>query len=252
MRDDSGQLIIISGFIIALGVITLTIMLNSVIYAGNSAYEGTMDMPSNNIQYLDQLTCREANNAYYYANSSGTFDINKYNSYMGSYSKNLTLIYAQKGDSVQVTGNSFDQTNKIATANIVYNDTVIAYQHSASINIAPKSLSDSLMTPVVGNPIALGLVVGSSYRDVNGTVNVSTSTTITFTVTLLDKSGAEIRAQNIPVNVSTTYGTLDKTFDYTTSSGYATFHISSSNPGIATITVYSPGLTSATLHVKFY
>jgi hypothetical protein len=176
----------------------------------------------------------------------------KYQSYMDSYSQNVSLNYALKGDSVQETNNPFDQSNKIAKAIIVYDDADTVYKHSADINIAPISLSDSVTAPVSGNPTALRFIVGSSFRDANGTVNVSKSTTITFMVALISQSGAVIGKSDIPIYVSATNGTVNQVFPTTNSNGYVTCTISSNNlASVSTITAYSPGLTSATLHVKF-
>lgn len=254
MKDDSGQFIVLSAFIIALGLIVLTTMLNGVIYSENSAYEGYMNMPDNGVKYLNQLTCVETNNAYYYANSSGSFNLTNYSSYMNSYAQDVSLIYALNGHSVQITDSSFDLNKRMANASIRYADVDTVYQNNASTSIAPKSLSNSLMTPIPGTPTAIGVVVGDTYL-INGSVNVTRSTTVPFTVTVIDSSGHEISACHIQIYVSATNGTVSPATQpqLTNSYGYVSYTLSNNDmPGVSTVKVTSSGLMSATFHVKFY
>lgn len=117
MRDD-GQLIIISGFIIAVGLVSLTMILNNVIYANNIAYEGTMNNHYKDILYLNDLTLKESNNSFYYDGN----DSSKYMGYMNNYSKYVSQLYATQGVSVSVKTNLNDYSNKKANADIIYMD----------------------------------------------------------------------------------------------------------------------------------
>lgn len=101
--DDDGQLIIISGFIMAMGLVVLAIMLNSVIYTGNTAYEGLMSTHDKEILYINDLTLRETQNAYDNSFPSGYYDSNVFDRYMDSYSEYLTKLYASKGISVSIS-----------------------------------------------------------------------------------------------------------------------------------------------------
>jgi hypothetical protein len=116
MRDD-GQLILISGFIIAMGLVSLTMILNSVIYANNIAYEGTMDNHDKEILYLSDLTLKESNSSFDHDADSA-----KYIGHMNNYSKYVSQLYATQGGSVSVKTQLDNFSNKIATANISYSD----------------------------------------------------------------------------------------------------------------------------------
>jgi hypothetical protein len=118
--DNDGQLLVISGFIMAMGLVVLAVMLNSIIYTNNSAYEGSMDTNNKNILYINDLTSRESYNAYY--NAPNPTDSTKYNTYMNEYSKALKQLYAYKGVSVSITTQPCDYGNKKTYTQIKYSD----------------------------------------------------------------------------------------------------------------------------------
>ncbi len=94
--DKDGQLIIISGFIIAMSLVVLTLMLNSIIYTGNIAFEGTMDTHERNMQDINKLTIDEV----YKARNLGTEA--KYQHYMSNFTAYLSDMEAYKGNSVSI------------------------------------------------------------------------------------------------------------------------------------------------------
>lgn len=118
MMDNEGQLIVISGFIMAMGLVILAIMLNSVIYTGNTAYEDSMNSHSKDILYINDLTLRESKNAYFQAYTYSA----SYDAYMASYSQYLKKLSAYKGMSVSIISSTYDSSAKTATTEISYSD----------------------------------------------------------------------------------------------------------------------------------
>lgn len=117
--DDDGQLLVICGFIMATGLILLTIMLNSVIYTSNTAYEDTMSSHDKDILYINDLTLRESQNAYLKAGG----DSAKYNAYMADYSEYLEKLCAYKGISVSISYlNGCNFGDSTATTVVYYSD----------------------------------------------------------------------------------------------------------------------------------
>lgn len=94
--DEDGQLIIISGFLIAISLVVLTLMLNSIIYTGNIAYEGTMDIHERNMQEINRLTIEEI----HYARKLSTQD--KFDNYMSNFTAYVANMEAYKGVSVSI------------------------------------------------------------------------------------------------------------------------------------------------------
>jgi len=93
-NDESGQLMLISAFLLAITVVTITLMLNNIIYATNMAYVGFMDQSWYDNLCLKQATAAEANYAY-------TNDREKYQEHMDDYVKALNNITSIKGRYVE-------------------------------------------------------------------------------------------------------------------------------------------------------
>jgi hypothetical protein len=123
--DNHGQLLIISGFIMAMGLVVLAIMLNSLIYTNNTAYEGSMDTNNKDILFINDLTSKESDNAYY----TTAPDPAKYNAYMNEYSESLKKLYAYKGISVSIVTEPCDYTYDKTYTKIKYSDGYITSDH---------------------------------------------------------------------------------------------------------------------------
>jgi len=130
MKED-GQLIIVSGFIIAMSLIVLTIMLNSIIYTGNIAYEGTMGTHEKNMLEINWITIAEVN---YAKDNYGSRANPNFDRYLDNYTMYVTAMSAYKGASV-----SFDYKNTLdASGNgdirMAYSDTAIRSKYNLTIS----------------------------------------------------------------------------------------------------------------------
>ncbi len=97
MRDDTGQMLLISAFMIALALIAVTLMLNNVIYSSNVAYAGFMDQSRYDELSLKEATLGEADYAYAHESSGN------YGAHMEDYEKALNNIMSLKGRYIDLT-----------------------------------------------------------------------------------------------------------------------------------------------------
>jgi hypothetical protein len=125
--DENGQLILISGFLIAISLVVLTLMLNSIIYTGNIAYEGTMDTHERNMQEINRLTIDEIS---YARNLSH----DQYVSYMSNYTAYVTSMEAYKGASVSIDYSGFNDASNEGNVIISYADPSIQSKYSLHID----------------------------------------------------------------------------------------------------------------------
>jgi hypothetical protein len=110
-KDKSGQVMLISAFMLAIVVVAITLMLNNVIYSSNMAYVGYMDQSRYDDLSYKQATADEAAYAYYaYVGDSA-----KYNTYMGDYEKCLNNLSSAKGGYIELTSNTAPATNPLLT-----------------------------------------------------------------------------------------------------------------------------------------
>jgi hypothetical protein len=125
MRED-GQLIIMSGFIIAIAFVVLTILLNGVIYSGNIAYEGTMDTHEKNMLEFNNLTISETYRA---LNHPGNFS-----NYMANYTTYMSSMAAAKGISLAIDYSNVNTTTKKGNVVINYKDHSLKSEYDLIIN----------------------------------------------------------------------------------------------------------------------
>lgn len=246
MGNDNGQLILISGFLIAIGLVVITIMLNNVIFAGNIAYVGTMDTPGNDLLYLQDLTNKECNSAYVDANRSGVFDNNVYSRYMNNYSNAITKLYAYKGSSVRISDMTVDVPNKKANLKVIFTNNVIDSKYTATINIQPTPL------PVInpppdpsGTPTRLEIHANKQEDVINGPQPPI------LTIWLMDNSGHSIPQSGVPITITSTLGTPSAGSIMTDLDGKAEVTLICDTPGISSVTASSAGLLSSTIQITF-
>lgn len=209
---ENGQLLLISGFLIAIGLVTITLMLNNVIYTGNIAYAGMMDTSNNDVSQLSELTHREMNNAYRNASYYGPFDNVVYNSYVDSYASALSKLYAYKGSSLKVTNYPFDIMDNEYNCKLSFINGDCRYTVNAlGIPVAPLPLgppSDPFGTPT-------RLVV----YPVKDTVVANNLDSTRVWVQLKNDAGINISKSGYVITFATTRGTIDATTNTTAADG---------------------------------
>jgi hypothetical protein len=87
--NDSAQMILIAGFAIGIGIVVLTVMLNNIIYASNTASEANIE--TNVFDFSN--TIKVSTQAYEKAYDSGSIN----NSYISNYSSKMAMSHAIAG-----------------------------------------------------------------------------------------------------------------------------------------------------------
>lgn len=97
LKDNSGQLLLIGAFMLAMMVVTISLMLNNVIYASNLAYVGFMDQTRYDNLGFKQATADEMK--YAYDNFHGT---QAYDDYLTDYTNSVNRIINIEGKYVEL------------------------------------------------------------------------------------------------------------------------------------------------------
>ncbi|WP_406660496.1 hypothetical protein V7O66_11690 [Methanolobus sp. ZRKC3] len=93
--NDSAQMILIAGFIIGIGIVILTVMLNNIIYASNTASESSIETNVFDYSNTVKITTEAYEKAY--ANSGNGADEAVFNAYISNYSQKMAKSYALSG-----------------------------------------------------------------------------------------------------------------------------------------------------------
>ncbi|WP_340820198.1 hypothetical protein [Methanolobus sp. WCC4] len=93
--DESGQIILISGFIIAIGIVVLTVMLNNIVYASNTASESSIE--TNVFDYSNVVDSTIEAHEKAYADSNYGANTTAFNAYMANYSEKMIKSYSLSG-----------------------------------------------------------------------------------------------------------------------------------------------------------
>ncbi len=95
--NEAGQIILIAGFIIGIGIVVLTVMLNNIVYASNTASESSIETNVFDYSNVVKITTEAYEKAYVDARNGSSIDGNKFNSYMANYSERMIKSYSLSG-----------------------------------------------------------------------------------------------------------------------------------------------------------
>ncbi|WP_292469992.1 hypothetical protein [Methanolobus sp.] len=93
--NESGQMILIASFIIGIGIVVLTVMLNNIVYASNTASESSIETNVFDFSNVVQTTTEAYEKAY--ADSNNGYDNATFDAYMANYSEKMTESYSLSG-----------------------------------------------------------------------------------------------------------------------------------------------------------
>ncbi len=104
-KNEEGQFMLLAGFMIAIGLVITTVMLNSIIFEGNMAGETGTDPIKYDIANLISLSGNEMKSAY--RNSTNMSIprpdmINNFSKQIQNFNANLSKIYALHGEMIDV------------------------------------------------------------------------------------------------------------------------------------------------------
>ncbi|MHC1585475.1 MAG: hypothetical protein ACXQS7_04350 [Candidatus Syntropharchaeia archaeon] len=107
INDRNAQWFALSGFILAIGILSLSVLLNQATSAGYLSSQIELDFPKHEIRELREETIREAKIISNRSKITNNASINRmvFNDAMDAYYANIPLIYAYHGETVRVTHN---------------------------------------------------------------------------------------------------------------------------------------------------
>lgn len=123
IKNEDAQFMLLAGFIIAIGLVVTTVMLNNIIFESNMAGEAGGDPVKYDIVNLMRISSDEMKSAYRTANgANATLKIANFTRQMNNFSANLPEIYAFHGEVVNVSWD-VNNWNKSIYANFTDNGT---------------------------------------------------------------------------------------------------------------------------------
>lgn len=176
-EDESAQFMLLAGFIIGIGLVVITIMLNSIVFESNMAVGAGTDSTRSEIINLMQITKDETRRAYGNATMVSTIkstQIQNFNNQTGSFRKNLSMIYAFHGEGINISWDVTDwnNTNKAfftenGTSNGRTNWTVVENVIESNITINFSSPGGSFQIEIKNNSYSnwINLTANSTIRN---------------------------------------------------------------------------------------
>lgn len=108
IENRDAQFVLLAGFIIAVGLVITTLLLNSIAFEGNMAVDAGSSPIKYDIANLMRITADEMKNAYRNATALGGNAISNFSRQMRNFSGNVSKIYALRGEGINV---SWDKSN---------------------------------------------------------------------------------------------------------------------------------------------
>ncbi len=105
IQNRDAQFMLLAGFIIAIGLVITTVLLNSIIFEGNMAVEGGGELSKNEIVNMMQITEDEIKAAYRNVTPGASNENAIYNftKQMNNFSANLPKIFALHGGAMNIS-----------------------------------------------------------------------------------------------------------------------------------------------------
>lgn len=132
LTDDRGQWILLSGIVIAAGLVVLMLLLNTAMLSGHSSTASIMSFPKNDIRDLGSEPVQEARiiaaqvnklNSSTGGSISNTNSLNYFNLNYSKFASDMITAYGSRGASINIIGTPDATNGPIGSVNIsVYYD----------------------------------------------------------------------------------------------------------------------------------
>ncbi|BAI60334.1 hypothetical protein MCP_0262 [Methanocella paludicola SANAE] len=153
MREDSGQMMLINAFMLVIVIVTITLMLNNIIYSSNMAYAGFMDQSRYDDISLKEATAKEASHAYsIYITHPSNYD---YDKHIDDYERALNNLMSLKGRYVEITSTEYPTPSQTLGISVETMTTMTTYGNDAKLSYVLYTGDDG-KTPPTPTPIAYG------------------------------------------------------------------------------------------------
>jgi hypothetical protein len=191
IENRDAQFMLLGGFIIAIGLVITTVMLNNIIFQGNMAGEAGADPVKYDMVNLMQITGDEMKSAYNYSN--GTTNLQKIANFsreMQNFSANLSMIYALHGEGVNVSNDTSNWNNN-NYANFTDNGTAggaanwIVIQNVSSSNITVNVTSGTFNINLTNSTPDTQIVLNAP-----NTYKISNSSGTPYAIIFINGAGA--------------------------------------------------------------
>ncbi len=216
IKNDDAQFMLLAGFIIGIGLVITTIMLNNIIFESNMAGEAGGDPIKYDIVNLMRISGDEMKSAYRNVTAPGQ-DANlkfiNFTSQMQNFSGNLSKIYALHGEGVNV-GWNISNWNNNNYANFTDNGTANgAANWTVMENVKNSTITVNISWIDTTSPFRINISSATKYWYINFTYT-GTPTTITndqiknnitsaYSIAFINGSSA---SGNYSIAGNTTYG----------------------------------------------
>ncbi len=168
IENRDAQFLLLAGFIIAVGLVITTMLLNSIAFEGNMAGEAGSDPVRYDIANLMRITADEMKSAYRNATAVGG-GVANFSKQMRNFNGNVSKIYALRGEGVNV--NFENWTNK-GYANFTDNGTASGAGNWTVIqNVSSSDIT--MNVTVISGTFQIGLI-----NSTQSWINITSSTTM--------------------------------------------------------------------------
>jgi hypothetical protein len=130
ISNEDGQMMLLTGLLVVIGVVVYTTLLNNIILTANMPSTG-LDISKQEIRDLRSLTESDIKKAAYYSNKNLSLTETKKNNYfidyINSYNSTLEKMYSARGASVEVVLNNVTANRATTNLTIKYSDGKVKY-----------------------------------------------------------------------------------------------------------------------------
>ncbi len=197
--NRDAQFMLLAGFIIALGIVITTVLLNNIIFQANMAGEAGSDPSKYEIVNLMAITSDDTKSAYRSAITQAggnNAQIAYFNNQTLDFSANLTKIYALHGEAVNMTwdvsnwnNNIYPNFTKNGMAGGIANWTIIQNVNSSNITVNVTGGSFNINITNGTTSYTYNLVCSNCVYNINGT-NISSHIKNNYSIIFINGANA--------------------------------------------------------------
>ncbi len=213
IKNEDAQFMLLAGFIIAIGLVITTVMLNNIIFESNMAGEAGGDPIKYDVVNLMRISGDEMKSAYRNATAFGGDNSQKINNFTNqtqNFSANLSKIYALHGEGVNVSWDVNNWKNGYyanftdnGTANGATPWTVIQNVSSSNITVNITVTSGTFYINITNATSNYTYTLAGGVNNINNTNISSNVGTSPYSIIFINGANA---AGNFTITGNTTNG----------------------------------------------
>ncbi len=220
IENEKAQFMLLAGFIIAIGLVITTALLNNIIFQGNMAGEAGSDPLKYDVVNMMQITADEMKSAYRNANgTSDSLKIANFSRQMQNFNGNLSKIYALRGGGINVVNDTSNWNNyryanftNNGMANGAANWTVIESVNNATIVVNISTITPPFNISITNSTKTWQINFTSPGNSIVSNSQIKANITSAYNISFVN--GANV-AGNYSITGNTTYGrTFIRARDY--------------------------------------